>query len=293
MKIKAVINPVSGNNETRNITAQLVEELVDRKLLHSHDVFNTLPDGREIVDENFLKDCDVVMVAGGDGTLHHVINSLKKYSADKPVAYFPAGTMNDFATGLELPVTIDEFCDMLANPSFKKIDLGKVGEKYFHYVLCGGAIVSISYETDQNLKNMIGKTAYYLSALTQLPQILAGTEIKVESEEYNGEIDAILFLVSNSPIVGGFQNIIPDAKFDDGKLHVCIIKKGTVIDAIQQLYDIINGSHTNRSDIVCFQTKKVTITQKDGGFLDVDGELGESSPADIEIAPGGLTIVVP
>lgn len=114
---------------------------------------------------------------------------------------------------------------MLEKGATKKIDIGLAGEEYFHYVVAGGAMNSISYTTNQTLKNVIGDKAYYLSALPKLPQILSGTHIKIECDHTEQEHDALLYLVSKSAIIGGIEGIVPGAKMDDGHLHVLVIQK--------------------------------------------------------------------
>ncbi|AIQ46518.1 hypothetical protein R70723_12045 [Paenibacillus sp. FSL R7-0273] len=177
----------------------------------------------------------------------------------------------------------------------KKIDLGLAGDEYFHYVLAGGAINTISYTTNQYLKNMFGEKAYYLSAVPKLTKIFQGTHIKIESGELSNEQEALLYLITNSSVVGGREGIVPDAKMDDGYLHVLVIKKSSFLNTMQLLLDIKKGTHIEHPDVLYFKTKKVSITQFDANaaHIGIDGEMRKSSMENIEIVPQGLTIVVP
>lgn len=153
----------------------------------------------------------------------------------------------------------------------------------------------ISYTTNQYLKNMFGEKAYYLSAVPKLARIFQGTHIKIESDELRKEQEALLYLVTNSSVIGGLEGIVPDAKMDDGHLHVLVIMKSSLLNTLQLLLDIKSGTHIDRSDVLYFKTKSLCITQFDANAarIGMDGEVRKSAIANIEVVPQGLTIVVP
>lgn len=292
MRMKAIINPVSGQNYMRRATREAVKAVQRDHLLHDSDIFYTLGDKSTEPPVSFWEDCDAVMVAGGDGTLHYAINHMKNCGIDRPLAYLPTGTSNDFGHGMNLPRTVQDFCQMLHQENTRKVDLGLIGGEYFHYVVAGGTMTAVSYNTGQYLKNKLGYGAYYLSFLSSAGRLLSGFPIKIKSEEICVESNAILFLVSNSPIVGGFQYILPEARFDDGYLHVLVLRKNKLYKSAQLFLEIIQGRHMKNPDVLYFKTKKLHITQPSGS-LGVDGERLEVSSATIEVVPHGMTLFVP
>ncbi|MNO19644.1 Diacylglycerol kinase [compost metagenome] len=294
MKLKMIINPVSGHMKARNVVAEVTNRLQRKHALGQNDIFYTSLTSRP-PEKDFFNCCDVIVVAGGDGTLHYAVNAIKHLGIDKPIAYLPTGTVNDFGHCLSLPYTAEAFCGMLENMHTQKIDLGLAGDEYFHYVLAGGAINAISYTTNQYLKNMFGEKAYYLSAVPKLVKIFQGTQIKIESDELRKEQEALLYLVTNSSVVGGREGMVPGAKMDDGHLHVLVIKKSSLLNTLQLLLDIKNGTHIDRPDVLYFKTKKLSITQFDteAAQIGIDGERRKSAIVNIEVVPQGLTIVVP
>lgn len=294
MRLKAIINPVSGQNKARHITAEIIERLKKKHAVKDNDIYYTSFENKQ-VEISFFENCDVIVVAGGDGTLHYAVNTIKRLGVDKPVAYLPTGTINDFGSCLNLPREPDKFCEMLERTKTKKIDLGLVGDEYFHYVVAGGAINSVSYTTNQHLKNAIGEAAYYLSAISRFSRMLKGTHIKIDSDELQNEQEALLYLVTNSSIVGGFKGIVPDAKMDDGQLHVLVIKKSPLLNTLQLFIDIKNGTHIRRPDVLYFKTKSLSITQFDTNAtqIGIDGEMRNVSSRKIEIVPQALTMIVP
>lgn len=289
-----IVNPVSGHMKARNIIAEVIERLTRKYGLQDQDIFFTSLISKPVAS-SFFEQCDVIVVAGGDGTLHYAVNSIKRLGIDKPVAYLPTGTVNDFGHCLSLPYTAETFCEMLEGMHTRRIDLGLAGDEYFHYVLAGGAINAISYTTSQCLKNRFGEKAYYLSAVPKLGKIFKGTHIKIESDELYKEQEALLYLVTNSSVVGGHEGMVPDAKMDDGHLHVLVINKGSLLSTIQLLLDIKNRTHIERPDVLYFKTKRLCITQFDhkAARIGIDGEMRSSSSENIEIVPQGLTILVP
>lgn len=296
MKLKAVINPVSGRDAQRQATADAVKRLRRQGALRINDICYTTADGDWKIDAHIFEDADAVMVAGGDGTLHNTINRMKELGRTCPIAYLPAGTTNDFGYSMGLPRTAAGFCDMLAEPDMRQLDLGLAGEHYFHYVAAGGALPSLSYATNQRMKNKLGHAAYVLSALPMLPRALRGSRIQIVSAEMEREEEAILFLVANAGRVAGFSHIVPGASLDDGYLHVLVIRKTSPLAVPGLLQSVRKGEYANRPEVLLFKTKRVHITcEKDAGCgtIGLDGEKGGNLPASLEIIPRGLKLIVP
>lgn len=294
MKIKAIINPVSGRDKKRAITAELVARLKAQHGLKEQDFYATTQNN-EGLSKAFLEECDTLVVAGGDGTLHNVINREKCFGLDKPIAYLPTGTTNDFGHCLALPAGVNEFCRMLDDHEIRSVDLGLAGNRYFHYVVYGGAVTSVSYTTQQPLKNKLGKAAYLLASVPQIGAILKGTRIRIESAEVSDEMEALAFFVSHSPIVAGYKNFIPDAQIDDGLLNVLVLKKTDPFSAVGLYADILRGTHIHRPDVLTFTTKRVSIAMDEEATptIGIDGELCGEAATCIRVVPRAQSILVP
>lgn len=184
---------------------------------------------------------------------------------------------------------------MLQKPSIKCIDLGLSNGTYFHYVVASGAITSISYTTSQALKNRIGRKAYYLSALRRLPRVFKGIPLRIESDNVSDIENAAILLVSKSPNVGGFKNIIPAAKFDDGLLHVLIIRKSSLFETLRIFLDVLKCRHYENPKVRYFTSQKVQISKVSGDevAVGIDGEDKGVLPVEINLQPNALRIMVP
>ena len=181
-KILFIYNPVSGKGAIKSKLSYIIETI------SKEGVVTTIPtssrgDGTKFI-EKYIKDFDMVVCAGGDGTLNEVttgyMNIEKKYR--KPCAYIPSGTVNDFATSLGISKNITECVDSIAKSTIFPYDIGEFNGKYFNYIAGFGAFTQVAYTTSQNFKNILGKTAYVLEAIKSLPKI-KGIDVTVETDK--------------------------------------------------------------------------------------------------------------
>ena len=177
--------------------------------------YRTTPENRDLLD--FIKAAapEGIIAAGGDGTVHEIVNLVMKEKLDIPVGIIGSGTSNDFATYLKLDT--EEYFDRIAAGNTMKIDLGWTGEDYFINVASAGMVTSIAHEVNTRLKNVFGKMAYYVQGLKTLPQFKAlDVTIRTEDEEIREK--AFLFLIVNSSVVASFKNAAKLASVQDGKI---------------------------------------------------------------------------
>ena len=240
---------------------------------------------------------DFVVAVGGDGTLNEVINGIIISKSEIPVAVISAGTVNDFATYLNLTQTPAEFCKMIKNFQLKRVDAGRVNQKYFINVVAAGLLSDIGFKVDKDKKAVLGKLAYYLEGAIDLPKQFSKTlNLRFITEEKTMEEEVFLFMVTNSQSVGGFREMAPLASTSDGKLDVVIIRKMDIFQVTPLLIGLVQGEHVNHPSVEYFQTQKLTIENMDDQEINVDydGEkLMDGFPIQIEMIPGAIQIVVP
>ena len=221
---------------------------------------------------------DLVVTVGGDGSLHHTINALLKNDISKPIAYLPCGTTNDFASSLGLSLERPEGDDIIKE-EFITLDAGLFNKEYFTYVAAFGALTEVAYSTNQDVKNVLGYTAYALNSLAALPNGLSSRiRATVESKEYNGEGEYMYGSVSNCYSVAGMESPLLDTvELDDGYFEVVLIKApDNIADLVEIASTMVSGdieSPSNRH-VTMFKTKKVTFTFKDKTEWTLDGEYG-------------------
>ena len=279
-KILLVYNPVSGHAAFKNKLDAVIENFQRRGIFLS--VYRTQAD-----DNSAFADClkfsgaEGVIAAGGDGTLHAVINWLKKISADLPVGVIGSGTSNDFAAHLNMDD--EKIFDAVAQGRTRPVDLGLVnGKDFFINVASAGVFTSIAHEVNSRLKNFLGKSAYYLRGLGELKNFKT-VPLDITADGENFSADAFLFLVLNSPSVAGFKKISDAAQIDDGKLDLLLLKKNSPGSLITLAKKILAGETVNRDENI-FSLQAATFEIKSSAALtsDLDGEVGDALPLKIE-----------
>lgn len=279
-KILLAYNPVSGHAAFKNRLDSVIEQFQRRGIFLS--VYRTCADDNSNFAECVkLSGAEGVIAAGGDGTLHAVINWLKRNAIDLPVGVIGSGTSNDFAANLQLDE--DKVIDAVAEGRTRPVDLGLVnGAEYFINVASAGVFTSIAHEVDSRLKNFLGKSAYYLRGLSELKNFrTVPLEIVADGQKFS--IDAFLFLVLNSSCVAGFKKIADTAQIDDGKLDLLALKKCSVSNLVTLAKKILAGESIQGDDnILSLQAAQIEISSSVELTSDLDGEAGSTLPLKIE-----------
>lgn len=292
--VKLIINPSSGRQAVENKIDNLCKLLLD----DGYTVNKFFTRKKNDAMEETISTCkdlfwDLIIVAGGDGTVNEVAKGIVKSERKVPVAILAAGTVNDFANYMKIPSKTSEFYNMIKREKIIDIDLGSVGNEYFVNVAAGGLLANVGYQATVETKALLGRMAYYLEGIREL--ILKGKEpikIKIESEEYSGEDEVLMFLISNSSSIGGFKKIAPDADVLDGKLDVIIIKNTDVANIANIFFNILTGEHINHKCVKYFKTEKIKIDSTTAVSVDLDGEYGGQLPGTFKVIPKAMKILV-
>jgi diacylglycerol kinase (ATP) len=288
-KVKFIYNPYSGENT-------IIGEIDKVISVHQKKGYTVIPFriSHEANIENAFEDIhnkyEYILIAGGDGTVDTVVNCMKKNNVKLPVGILPTGTANDFAKYLGIPLDVQEACEKILNSTAKKIDVARINEKYFVNVASTGLFTDVSQKTDVNLKNTMGKLAYYIKGIEQLPNFRS-LKIKVTSQEVNYYGDMYLMLVFNGQTAGNLK-LAYKAEVTDGLLDVIIIKAGPIKDLVALFIKIIKGDHLEgQQGLVYFKTNKLYVECHEDIVTDIDGEKGPDFPLVIECVKGGIDVL--
>ncbi len=292
-----IYNPTSGNEmagQKMFHVAETVLELEDVEF--TFYATKRKNDGEEAAIRGCMEGYDMIISCGGDGTVHEIVNGIMKSTAErKPkLAIMPAGTINDFAAQLKMPRAYANFASLIMKNSFKEIDVGKINDDYFVNVVGGGAFMNIPHDVTIEEKTILGKYAYYFKAAFEVPgQLLNTHDITyiVDGVEYN--YNTLLFLVINSSGAGGFKNLCPKAKINDGILDVVIFEKAGNADLLQIFTRVFNGQHISHPKVHYCQGKDIEI-RCDGNLpIDTDGDMWGYMPVKISSVNKAIEILVP
>ena len=220
---------------------------------------------------------DMVVCCGGDGTFNETVTGLLRAGADVPIGYIPAGSTNDFAAGLKLPTNVMAAARAVVEGTPQKIDVGRFGEKYFAYVASFGAFTRASYNTPQNLKNVLGHAAYVLGGIQELSQ-LRTEHLKLVLDGGQVIEDDFLFgAVCNSTSLGGILTLDPkQVDMADGKFELLLIRAPKDVAELAECVVALQSQKYNCRMITFVSASHVqVITTKEMSWA-LDGEEGHS-----------------
>ena len=282
-----IYNPVSGSGNFKNKLDWFIKAFQARNIILLP--YRTLGKDRDDFASLLVNtDYDGILVAGGDGSLHNVINAAMKVTIEAPIGIIGGGTSNDFATHIGVPTNLELYLDSIAAGNTQKIDLGRVGDKYFVNVASAGLLTGIAHGVTPQLKNSFGKLAYYAKGIGELPK-LNTFSLKVFADGKKHILDVFLFVIANSPVVAGMKHIGDNIRIDDGKLDLIAIKKSSLPQLMAVVTDLFaNRPITQRHNIIHIAATHFDITTDMTMLSDLDGELGPLLPLSVSTVPKAL-----
>ncbi len=256
-KCVVIYNPNSGKLTNRNDVKKIY------KILENYDyeteIIYTEYKGHAKEITQKLKDVDLLLCAGGDGTLNEVISG--NIERHKPIllGHIPLGSVNDVAHMYGMSSNTINNIAMILNGNIKNIDVCLINNNPFVYVACIGAFVDISYSTPRKLKEKYGKLAYIIYGIQQLKQNLQFYNIKytVDGTKYEGKYSFIF--ITNSNRVGGVNNIYDDVKLDDNKFEVLMCDIKNKFDIIKAIHYLKRREMNDIPGFTYFKTDNIKI----------------------------------
>ena len=239
--------------------------------------------------------CDLIVAAGGDGTLNEVINGIGERAGQVRIGLIPLGTGNDFARTLELPNDVDQCIELILAGRTRAIDLVRITSdrtRYFVNVSAGGFSGLVDEKLTPQMKSTWGPLAYIRGAAAALPELRAYlTRIALDDKETLSE-SLYNVIVGNGRFVAGGIPISPEAVPDDGLLDLVLIPERPVADLALLAPQILMGNHLSNASIIYRRAARISVNSKPGMWFNVDGELVGNEPAVFEVLPRALQFVV-
>lgn len=217
-------------------------------------------------------DVDVVVVAGGDGTLNEAVNGILRSGAQTPLGYIPCGSTNDFANSLKIPTNVMQAAQAILDGSVSRYDVGLFDDRYFTYVASFGAFTKTAYSTPQNVKNALGHAAYVLSSIQELSQ-LKPAHVRFEFEDRIIEDDFIFGAISNSTSVGGILTLDPkQVDMRDGKFELLLVRAPKDLIELSDCILAVQKQKYNCAMMTFVSAKKFTVYADANMDWTLDGE---------------------
>ena len=222
-KALLVVNPVAGRKTIQRSICGVVRCLMDGGYLVTTAVTGARTEAYSLC-ASIGSDYDLIVCAGGDGTVNECISGMADVELRRPLGYIPCGSTNDFALSNSLPSDPLKAAQAVVDGRLRQFDIGRFAERYFLHHALFGAFTNLAYSTDQNQKNLLGFGAYVLDGLKQLPSLhpyamtMTADGVKEEGEYLFGAVSV------NRNIAGLF--LLPEERigYADGRLAAILIK---------------------------------------------------------------------
>ena len=287
-----IYNPRSGKGVVREQLSYIIEEF--SKEDYEIVVHPTIgPRDATRITQEFGVSFNLIVCSGGDGTLDEVVTGMQTGRFTRPLGYIPAGSTNDYAASLGIPRKMTRAARAILEGTVYQCDLGRLNDSYFVYVAAFGAFVEVSYDTPQDMKNLLGHAAYVIKAMQSL-NTLKAYHLRYESAEGSGEGDFLYGMITNSDSVGGFKGITGrDVTLNDGVFEVNLIR----MPALAVEYPAIVNSLLNKTpnkNIVTLKTARIEFWMDEPVSWTRDGEFGgKRKHTVVENIPRAIPIIIP
>ena len=293
MRFALIANPAAGTAED----GSRAEDVAQALSTQGHAATVHLTEGprhaetlaRDAADQG----ADVVVAAGGDGTLNEVLNGVAASRRREQCALgvVPVGTGNDFARTLGLD-SADAALTALLDGHVRSLDVIDLDGRLFLNASAGGFTAETSSRVSSDLKQVVGKLAYLIGGARAFLEY-EPVRARVETSRGAFELDLQLFAVCNGAYIGGGHQLAPTAVPDDGEMEVCLVRAGTALDFLTLLPRLSSGDHLGEDDVTYFRAREVALTFDRPIKVNTDGEVLDASACRYVMRPGAVRVVAP
>ena len=285
-----IVNPIAGRKLIQRSLGAVVRKLMDGGYLATVAVTAARGEARELVSR-FGRDYDLVVCAGGDGTMNECVSGMADAELHCPCSIIPCGSTNDFAVTHDLPSDILPAAEAIVSGRVRRYDIGCLEERCFLHHALFGAFTRLAYSTDQSQKNRLGFGAYVLDGLRELPN-LKPIALAVTADGVREEGEYLFGAVSvNRYIVGIYT--LPEELIaaDDGRLAAVLIKAPKSVQDWDALGRSLISGDTNNAMVKVLVGERIEVEAKEALEWSLDGESsGPRKTVSFTARPGFLNV---
>jgi diacylglycerol kinase (ATP) len=283
--ILLIVNPISGKGEdtSKRVVSSCLErfpQISIRKTEKKEDAILFARNSKE----------DIILVAGGDGTLNEVINGIMRRKKKPVIGVLPVGTSNMVARAFDVPRSFSRALDIIEKGKQMCVDVGKANDRYFIVGAGVGVDAQMYKNVEPLVKRFFGEIAYPLALVKT---IMTHEPQKLILNIGDKKISCYYVLVCN---IGRFSKrfaIVPKTKPDDGLLDVLAFQNKDVLSQFRYCLGLATQKHTDFADVQLFSTARVKVTTTKKAIVHCDAELIGETPVTISCIPRSLSFFVP
>jgi diacylglycerol kinase (ATP) len=297
--IKIILNPIAGRGYGARVEPQirqlLTAEGLDFDLVRTEGFWHAAKLAEQAARDEF----GLIVAAGGDGTVHEVVNGLMTASGGEltgTLGVIPVGSGSDFANNVGVPADLPGACHRLAHGQVCIVDVCQIAvddqpPRYFDNTINVGFGGTVSYES-RKIKWGRG-LAVYLPAVLKTVFLAHPPRMTIEYDDERIEMPTLMVCVGNGAREGGGFFCTPDARLDDGLFDLCIAREVSKMTMLSLIPRFMNGSHVDHKDVTMTRAQHIVISSPDDLIAHVDGEIlcTEAHRLEFDILPQRLRVV--
>ncbi|MBA1187714.1 lipid kinase YegS [Pseudomonas entomophila] len=283
MNVRKAMLVLHGKQATNEAVREAVKQMRERGWTLDVRLTWEGGDAERLVQEALAAGYPHIIAGGGDGTLRDVAEAMAGASAS--LALLPLGTANDFAHAAGVPLEPEEALLLLEQPA-QTVDLGAAGERIFLNMATGGFGSTVTANTSEDLKKVLGAAAYMLTGLSRFSE-LQSASVELTGPDFHWQGQLLALGIGNGRQAGGGHELCPEAVIDDGLLDVSILPAPQ--EVVGALRELLSGEGL----YVRARLPWVEIRSSQGVDINLDGEPLQAHQLRFEARPGALRLHLP
>jgi diacylglycerol kinase (ATP) len=291
VRICLIINPTAGQSKPGSALAEIktcITEWCPDLTVRETDSKGA---GERLAREIKAGEFDMVVAAGGDGTINEVLNGLGDHT---PLGLLPLGTANVLARELKIPVNdIAGACNVLKTCPPIPTDMGLCNNRRFSLMVGIGFDAQAVKEVEPEVKNRVGALAYALSALKALTRMRRALRFRLFMENRKLFSRGMMLVVANAGNYAGDLQIAPMASIDDGMLDLCLFRERSKLAFVGQWLLVLMRKQLEDPHFTYVRARQVRVECKPPAAVQLDGDYFGRTPVEIRVLPGAVRIIRP
>ena len=290
MKAFCVINPIAGKGFAKNNWEKIILQLEKTGFEINYALTEAKGQATKLARDSVNNGAQLVIAVGGDGTISEVVNGI--VDSDALLGIVPAGTGNDFARAVNIPLNYLEAIIAIGGLKHREIDLGFIHNQYFINIAGIGFDAQVAAQVHRGNKILKGKLAYLWTLLAVFFSYKPA-KIKILTNGQLIEKEILTATIANAKFYGGGIEIAPQAKVDDGQLDLVVIENMNKAQLILSLPKLLKGEHLSHEKVSTFKSDSLYLNGDPNLSAHADGEVIPGLPLEVKVKPKAIKIVVP
>ncbi|MFI5274890.1 MAG: diacylglycerol/lipid kinase family protein [Ktedonobacterales bacterium] len=295
--VRIIVNPASGSIRSegdiealRATAAWLTERGMPAEVCLTH----APGDAARLASEAVRRNMDVVVAAGGDGTVNGVIQALAGH--ETALGVLPMGTVNVWAREMGISMNLAEAREVLLSGVRRRVDLGRAGSRYFLLMAGVGFDAEVARRVDRRrgpLKRLGLKLLDYIATAGVLSVTQAPARVWMRYDGKRRSVNALMIIIGNTRLYGGALSFAKQAVADDGVLDLVILENGGLVHRLGVLGRALVRRASFGPRVSYRKARLIRMESNERLPVQVDGEVIGTLPMTFSAAPSALTVIVP